>query len=91
MAQDPGSRSKSNAKTESKPFRVLTNGRHITVQSNEDIQRVLVWNTTGHRIAEQTNFNSPSYNFTVPNSEKLIFLMVQLKNGKYYTDKVGVR
>lgn len=91
MAQDPGSRIKSNTKTEKKPFRVLTNGKHITVESNQDIQRILAWTTTGHRIAEQNNFNSPSYNFTVPNSEKLIFLMIQLKTGKYYTEKIGVR
>ena len=92
MAQDPGTKSKSPAtKTESKPFRILTNGQRITIQSNQDIQRIMAWTTSGHRIVEQTSFDSPSFSFTVPNTEKLIFVMIQLKNGKYYTEKIGVQ
>ena len=91
MAQDPGPKSKpSVAKTESKPFRILTNGQRITIQSNLDIQRIMAWTTNGHRIVEQNSPNSP-YSFTVPNTEKFLFVMIQLKNGKYYTEKIGVQ
>ena len=92
MAQDPSLNSKSiSAKTESKPFRVLTNGRRITIESNQDINRIMAWTTTGHRIVEQTKFDNPSFTFTIPNTEKYIFVMIQLKNGKYYTEKVGAQ
>lgn len=92
MAQDPGPKSKSSqTKSESKPFRVLTNGRRITIQSNQDINRILAWTTTGHRIVEQTSFDSPAYSFTIPNTEKYVFVLVQLKNGKYYTEKIGAQ
>src|SRR6266540_3218503 len=91
MAQT-GPRSKLPApKSESKPFRILTNGQRITIQSNLDIQRIMAWTTSGHRIVEQTSFDSPSYSFTIPNTEKLVFVMIQLKNGKYYTEKIGVQ
>ena len=74
-----------------KPFRILTEGKKITIQSNHDIQRIMVWGSNGHRFIEQTNVNSPSYNFIVPPKEKFVFLMIQLKNGKHYTEKIGVQ
>ena len=92
MAQDPGLKSKSSqTKTENKPFKIMTAGRRITIQSIQDINRIMAWTTTGHRVVEQTNFDSPSYSFNIPGNEKLLFVMIQLKNGKYYTEKIGVR
>jgi len=92
MAQDPGVKAKSpQTKSESKPFKVLTSGRRITIQSNQDINRIMAWTTTGHRVVEQTSFDSPSYSFTIPNTEKFLFVMIQLKNGKYYTEKIGAQ
>jgi len=91
MAQDPGPKSKTSAaKAEAKPFRILTDGQRIIIQSKQDIQRIMAWTTSGHRIVEQINPNSP-YSFTVPNTEKYLFVMIQLKNGKYYTEKIGVQ
>ena len=91
MAQDPGPKPKlPAAKTENKPFRILTSGQRITIQSSQDIQRIMAWTTNGHRIVEQTSPNSP-YSFTVPNTEKFLFVMIQLKNGKYYTEKIGIQ
>ena len=90
MAQDPGIKSNVTVKTESKPFRILTNGQRITIQSTQDIQRIMAWTTSGHRIVEQTSFASQSYSFVVPNNEKFLFVMVQLKNGKHYTEKIGI-
>ena len=92
MAQDPGLRPKPQlSKTEGKPFKVLTNGRRITIQSTQDINRIMAWTATGTRVVEQTSFDSPTYSFTVPATEKFLFVMIQLKNGKYYTEKVGVQ
>jgi len=92
MAQDSALNSKPvSIKAESKPFRVLTNGRRITIESSQNINRVMAWTTTGHRIVEQTKFDNPSFTFTIPTTEKFIFVMIQLKNGKYYTEKIGVQ
>ena len=74
-----------------KPFRILTDGNRITVQSKVDIDRIMVWTANGNRYIEQTNINTSSYNFTIPSKEKFVFLMLQLKNGKHYTEKVGAQ
>jgi len=93
LAQDPGPKSKSSAaqKTESKPFRVLTNGQRITVQSNKDINKIIVWTASGNRFVEQINLGSPSYNFVIPSKEKYVFMMLELEGEKRYTEKIGVQ
>lgn len=91
MAQDPGLKTKSQSKTDSKAIRILTNGRQITIQANQDMTRVMAWTTTGHRVIEQTSFDAQSFSFNIPDREKFLFVLIQLKNGKYYTEKVGVR
>jgi hypothetical protein len=78
-------------KTEKKPFRILTDGKKITVQSNRNIKTVLVWTSTGHRIIEQQELNVPNYSFEAPLKEKIFFLRIELDNGKMYTEKVGLQ
>jgi hypothetical protein len=93
LAQDPGPKKKvtDTEKKESKPFRILTNGKRITVQSNKDISYIIAWTASGHRFVEQINVQSSSYNFTVPSNEKIIFVMIELEPGKRYTEKIGVQ
>ncbi len=93
MAQDPGSKDKppSEQKTEAKPFRVLTNGQRITIQSNKDISKIIVWTSSGDRFVEQANVEASTYNFTVPSKEKVVFMMLELEGGKRYTEKIGVQ
>jgi hypothetical protein len=93
LAQDPGPKSKSSAtqKTENKPFRILTNGQRITIQSSKDISKIIVWSASGNRFVEQTNLGIPSYNFTIPSKEKYVFMMLELEGGKRYTEKIGVQ
>ena len=93
IAQDPGPKSKSGAvqKTESKPFRILTNGRRISIQSNKDINKIIVWTASGNRFVEQTNLETPSYNFTIPPKEKYVFMMLELQGVRRYTEKIGVQ
>jgi hypothetical protein len=92
MAQDPGLRAKISfeQKPEAKPFRILTNGKRITIQANKDINKIIVWTASGNRFVEQTNIEASSYNFTVPSKEKVIFIMLELQGGKRYTEKIGV-
>ncbi len=93
LAQDPGPKSKSSSiqKTESKPFRILTNGQHITIQSGKDISKIIVWTASGDRFVEQVNIEAPSYNFTIPSKEKYVFMMLELEGGRRYTEKIGVQ
>ena len=76
------------------PFKILTSGKRITVQSknsNNNIKRILVWTSSGHRIVEQHDLEVSSYAFTVPVNEKFYFLMLEMKDGKRYADKFGVQ
>ena len=76
------------------PFKVLTSGKRITIQSknaNNNIKRLMVWTATGHRIVEQKDLEANNYSFTMPVNEKIFFLMVEMKNGKRFTEKFGVQ
>ena len=76
------------------PFKILTSGKRITVQgknSNNNIKRILVWTSSGHRIVEQHDLDVSSYYFTVPGNERVFFLMLEMKDGKRYTEKFGVQ
>jgi len=94
MAQDPGAPKDKLSfppRTESKPFRILTNGKQITVQSNKSISKIIVWTSGGNRFVEQSNLDVSSYNFTIPAKEKFVFMMLELQGGKRFTEKIGVQ
>lgn len=94
MAQDPGGPSNKLSPVErsgSKPFRVLTNGKQITIQSNKNISKIIVWTASGNRFVEQANIEASSYNFTIPAKEKFVFMMLELQGGKRFTEKIGVQ
>ncbi|HET9825702.1 MAG TPA: hypothetical protein VFP87_10210 [Chitinophagaceae bacterium] len=92
VAQDPGPKTKSASSENnlSKPFRILTSGQRITIQSHKNISNIIVWTASGDRFVEQNNVASPSYNFSIPSKEKYVFMMLQLEDGKRYTEKIGV-
>jgi hypothetical protein len=91
MAQDPGGPKNQLPadKTESKPFRILTNGKQITIQSNKSISKIIVWTSGGNRFVEQSNLEVSTYNFTIPAKEKFVFMMLELQGGKRFTEKIG--
>ena len=76
---------------ESKPYRIYTSGKQVTVKSTKDIKSVMVWTASGHRIVEERGLNAASYSFTVAVNEKVFFLMLELQGDKRYTEKIGVR
>lgn len=94
MAQDPGGpkdKLSSATRTESKPFRILTNGNQITIQSNKNISKIIVWTSGGNRFVEQSNIEASTYNFTIPAKEKFVFMMLELQGGKRFTEKIGLQ
>jgi len=96
-AQHPGtttpdlSESSNDIEKTSRPYRILTNGKTVTIKSVKNIRNLMVWTSDGHRIIEEKNLNTNNYNFRVTVNEKLFFVMVQLADGKTYSEKIGVQ
>ncbi|MFN8291332.1 MAG: hypothetical protein U0U70_13830 [Chitinophagaceae bacterium] len=78
-------------KTETKPYKVLTSGKQLTIKSSRNIKHVMLWTTGGDRVVEQRDVNNNSLTIDIPISRKTFFLMVGLENGKIYTEKIGVQ
>lgn len=76
---------------QTKPYKVLTSGKQITIKSNITINHVMLWTSGGNRLVEQRGINAGNYSFTIPILGKFFFLMVGLTNGKIYTEKIGVQ
>jgi hypothetical protein len=74
----------------SKPYRVLTSGKQVTIKSAKDIKSIIVWTSDGNRILEHKDVNANSYTFRITVREKIFFIRVQLVNGKTYSEKIGV-
>lgn len=79
------------AKKESKPYKVLTAGKQITIKSNKEIKHVMLWTAGGNRVVEQREINNSSFTLTIPVNQRAFFLMVGLSDGKIYTEKIGLR
>lgn len=91
QVKPPGNAEEKIAEASAKPYKILTNGKQITIQSKQDIRSVMVWTAGGHRIVEQKAVNASTYKFTVPGKEKVLFLMLETTKGKRFTDKIGVQ
>ena len=82
------------AKTENKsaePFRILTSGKKITIQSKQNIKTVMVWTSNGHRLIEEKEINSGTFSFNITIAEKIFYIRVDMEDGKMYTKKIGVQ
>jgi hypothetical protein len=74
-----------------KPFRVLTNGKQITIQSKQNLKSLMVWTASGHRFVEEKGLTTTSYSFTVPAKETIFYIMLETAEGKRFTEKMGVK
>ena len=74
-----------------KPFKVLTNGKQITIQSKQNLKSLMVWTASGHRIVEEKDLTTNSYSFTIPAKEKVFFMVIETAEGKKFTEKMGVK
>ena len=74
-----------------KPFKVLTNGKQITIQSKQNLRSLLVWTASGHRFVEEKELTTNSYSFTVPAKEKIFYIMLETAEGKRFTERMGVK
>ncbi|HQW42532.1 MAG: hypothetical protein IPF69_14480 [Chitinophagaceae bacterium] len=76
---------------ETKPYKILTSGKNITIKSTNNINHIMIWTNGGNRLIEQRSINANNYSFTIPINGKFFFLMVGLSNGKIYIEKIGVQ
>src|SRR6187402_1939707 len=74
-----------------KPFKVLTNGKQITIQSKQNLKSLMVWTASGHRFIEEKELTTNSYSFTVPSKEKVFYMMIETAEGKRFTERMGVK
>jgi len=84
-------RSESATSTNAKPFKVLTNGKQITIQSKQNLKSLMVWTASGHRFVEEKELTSNSYSFTVPAKENIFYIMLETAEGKRFTERMGVK
>jgi len=74
-----------------KPFKVLTNGKQITIQSKQNLRSLMVWTASGHRFVEEKGLTTTSYSFIVPAKETIFYIMLETAEGKRFTEKMGVK
>ncbi|MBS1920275.1 MAG: hypothetical protein JST17_08480 [Bacteroidetes bacterium] len=91
----PGKNKPATEKKAAKPFKILTSGKQITVKSTDNdntLKQILVWTSSGNRIVEQHELDVPSFDFSVSGiNEKIFFMLVEFKDGKRFSEKIGVR
>jgi hypothetical protein len=73
-----------------KPFKILTNGKQVIIQSKQNLKSIMVWTASGHRVVEQKEINATSYSFTLSIKEMIFFLLLETAEGKRYTEKLGI-
>lgn len=90
----PGKNKPATEKKATKPFKILTSGKQITIKSTDNdnnLKQILVWTSSGHRIVEQHDLDVSSYEFTINVNENIFFLLLEMKDGSRHTQKFGVR
>ena len=75
----------------SKPYRIFTSGKQVTIKSTKEIKSLMVWSSGGNRILEQKNINASQYNFRITIKDRIFFMMIQLADGKTYSEKLGIQ
>ena len=73
-----------------KPYKLSTSGKQVTIRSSKGIRHVMLWTAGGNRVIEQKEINNNSYVLDIPVSHKTFFLMIGLRDGKIYTEKIGI-
>ncbi len=77
-------------KKETKPYKLLTSGKQITIKSSKGIEHIMLWTISGNRVVEQRGIKNSYYTLTIPVNQKAFYLMIGLNDGKIYTEKIGV-
>jgi hypothetical protein len=74
-----------------RPFKVLTSGKKITIQAKKDMVNLIAWTSSGERIQEKKNLNEKQFIFTAPSKENMVFILIEFGGGERHTYKVGLQ
>lgn len=80
----------SSEKKEKKPYKILTAGKTITIRSNVNLKNLMIWTSRGNRVVEQKNIDKQEFSFTSTINENIFFILMELENGRRYTEKIGM-
>ena len=80
----------SGEKDRPRPYKILTNGKQITIQSAGELESVMVWTAGGHRMLEDRAIHKKEYRFNLTVVTRIYFIMIRMKDGKTYSEKMGV-
>jgi hypothetical protein len=75
----------------SKPYRIQTSGKQVTIKCTKELKSVIVWTSGGHRVVEHKDVKATSYSFRITVKEKIFFIRIQLTDGNTYSEKVGIQ
>ena len=75
---------------ETKPYKVMSAGRQLTISSQKAIQHVMVWTLDGHRVVEQKDINQQRVRVDIPVNRNAFYLRIAYPDGKVYTERIGI-
>lgn len=75
---------------ESKPYKVMSSGRQLTIRSSKPIRNLMVWTIDGHRVVEQKGMNETQVKLEIPVQRNACYLMIEMAGGKMYTERIGL-
>lgn len=75
---------------DTRPFKLLSAGRQLTLRSPKPMHRILVWTIEGNRLAEWRETASSQVTIELPVYRKVYFLMVVFADGKVWSGKIAV-
>lgn len=77
-------------KKDSKPYKVLSSGRQITIRSTRPMKNIMIWTIDGHRVVEQKGINELQVRLEIPVQRNACYLMIEMTGGKVFTERVGL-
>ena len=82
---------RSNAAAKTRPYRLLTEGRQVTIRCTQRLESVMVWTSGGHRVIEQKDIKKEEFQFQLTVPARVYFIMIRLSDGSSYSEKFGVQ
>lgn len=86
----PKTIAENNVSRAKKPFKVLTNGRTITIKSTTNLKNIMIWTSQGNRVVEQKDIRQTQFTYNATIRENVFFILVEMENGGRYTERVGI-
>ena len=82
---------RSHVTAKSRPYRLLTAGRQVTIRCTQRLESIMVWTSGGHRVIEQKDIKKEEFQFQLTVPARAYFIMIRLSDGSSYSEKFGVQ